>query len=47
MHEKHTDQLPIPQARWSQCYKRMKKHEDKDHGKTLKHEAPHGTNRTE
>ena len=19
MHEKHTDQLPLPQARWSQC----------------------------
>ena len=40
MHKKRTDQLPLLQVRWSQCYlKWIEKHEDKEHGKTLKHEA--------
>ena len=38
MHDKHKDQLPLPQARWSKC-----KRTDKEQGKT-KHEAPHSVN---
>ena len=54
MQRKHTDQLPLPQPRWSQCQmewknktkkkKTKKKHQDKEHGKTLKHEAPRSIN---
>ena len=40
MHEKHTDQLPLPQGEVITMLKGMKKHEDKEHEKTLKHEAP-------
>ena len=42
MHEKHTDQFPLPQA--ITMLKGMKKHEDKEHGKTLKHEVPRSIN---
>ena len=37
MHDKHKDQLPLPQA------KRTEKHIDKEQGKT-KHEAPRSVN---
>ena len=42
MHKKHKDQLPLPQA--ITILKGMKKHEDKEQGKTLKHEAPRRIN---
>ena len=45
MHEKHTDQLPLPQEVIT-VLKGMKKHKDKEHGKTLKHEAPRTIIRT-
>ena len=45
LHEKQIAQLPLHQARWSQFYlKRTKKHEDKEQGKTLIHEAPRSIN---
>ena len=44
MHKKHTDQLPLPQSEVITMLKGMKKHENKEHGKTLKHEAPHSIN---
>ena len=39
MHKKHTDQLLFPKEVITML-QRMKKYEDKKHGKTLKHEAP-------
>ena len=44
MHEKHTDQLPHPQSDVIIMLKGMTKHEDKEHGKTLKHDAPRSIN---
>ena len=33
MYEKHNDQLPLPQARWSEC-SNNRRNEDKEHEKT-------------
>ena len=45
MHEKHTDQLPLlPPGKVITMLKWIKKHEDKEHGKTLKNEAPRSIN---
>ena len=44
MHEQHTDQLPFPPREVITMLKGMKKHENKEHGKTLKHEAPRSIN---
>ena len=48
MHDKHKDQLPLPQARWSpskviKMLKGQKKYIDKEQGKT-KHEALRNVN---
>ena len=43
MHGKHTDQLPSKVIKMLQG---MKKHEDKEYGKTLKHEATQNKNHT-
>ena len=43
MDEKHKDQPPLPQARWSECLDK-RRNEDKEHEKTLKHQAPRGIN---
>ena len=36
MYEKHKDQLPLPQARWSECLNK-RRNKDIEHEKTLKH----------
>ena len=46
MHEKHIDQLSLPQARWSKCWKDRGgggQHENKEQGKT-QHETPRTKN---
>ena len=43
MHEKHIGQLPLPKSRWYDKRTPVKKHEDKEQGKT-KHEAPRSIN---
>ena len=44
MHEKHTDQLPFFPSEVITMLNGMKKHEDNEHGKTLKLEAPRSIN---
>ena len=44
MHEKHTDHLPLSPSEVITMQKRIKKHEDREHGKTLKNEAPRSIN---
>ena len=40
MYEKHTDQLLSSPSEEITMFKWQKKHEDKEHEKTFKHEAP-------
>ena len=39
MYEKHKDQLPLLQVRWSECQNK-RGNEDKEHEKTFNHQAP-------
>ena len=43
MHDKHKDQLPLPQSKVIKMLKGQEKHIDKKQGKT-KYEAPHSVN---
>ena len=44
MYEKHTDQLPSSPSEEITMLKGKTKHEDTEHEKTLKHEAPRSIN---
>ena len=43
MHEKYIDQLPLPQAMWSQILKGLTKHANKEQGK-IQHEMARSKN---